>query len=190
MIRTKEDLKEYLKADFESYGFRHPLIGKFTFGENALLFRIVKNLRYLEYYKNKRQRPWDKLFYAWHLLKARRYAIKYQIYLQPNCFGKGLHLVHPGFRRVGSLKSIGDNCTILPMVLIGKKSPNANTSLCTIGNNCYIGTGSIIMNPVTIGNNVTIGAGSVVTKDIPDNCIVAGNPAKVIKFIDSSKEMH
>ena len=39
------------------------------------------------------------------------------------------------------------------------------------------------MGPVRIGNNVTIGAGSVVTKDIPDNCIVAGNPAKVIKTL-------
>lgn len=38
------------------------------------------------------------------------------------------------------------------------------------------------MNPVNIGNNVIIGAGAVVTKDIPDNAIVAGNPAKIIKY--------
>ena len=38
------------------------------------------------------------------------------------------------------------------------------------------------MEPVRIGNNVTIGAGSVVTKDIPDNAVAAGNPAKVIRI--------
>lgn len=50
-----------------------------------------------------------------------------------------------------------------------------------IGTHCFIGCGSIIMPNVSVGNHVIVAAGSVVTKDIPDNCIVAGNPAKVIK---------
>ena len=50
-----------------------------------------------------------------------------------------------------------------------------------IGTHCFIGCGSIIMPNVTIGNHVIVAAGSVVTKDVPDHCIVAGNPAKVIK---------
>ena len=41
--------------------------------------------------------------------------------------------------------------------------------------------------PVIIGNNVTVGAGSVVTKDIPDNAVVAGNPAKIIRMKDITK---
>lgn len=48
----------------------------------------------------------------------------------------------------------------------------------TIGSNVFIGVNSIILPGVTIGSNVVIGAGSVVTRDIPDNSIVAGNPAK------------
>ncbi len=54
----------------------------------------------------------------------------------------------------------------------------------TIGNNVFIGMNSIILKGVTIGNNVIIGAGSLVNKDIPDNCVVAGNPAKVIMSLE------
>jgi len=50
-----------------------------------------------------------------------------------------------------------------------------------IGENCLIGIGAFIMPGISIGNQVIVGAGSVVTKDIPSNCIVAGNPAKIIK---------
>ncbi len=50
----------------------------------------------------------------------------------------------------------------------------------TIGDNVFIGMASIIMPGITIGNNVIIGAGSVVRKDIPDNVVVMGNPAKVV----------
>lgn len=50
-----------------------------------------------------------------------------------------------------------------------------------IKKNCWIGAGATILRGVTIGENSVVGAGSVVTKDVPDNVIVAGNPAKVIK---------
>lgn len=51
-----------------------------------------------------------------------------------------------------------------------------------IGDNVYISPGVKIVKPVRIGNNVTIGANAVVNKDIPDNCVVAGVPAKIIKI--------
>jgi maltose O-acetyltransferase len=53
--------------------------------------------------------------------------------------------------------------------------------LVKIGDNVFIGAGSIILPNVKIGNNVIIGAGSIVTKDVPDNSLVAGNPAKHFK---------
>ena len=59
-----------------------------------------------------------------------------------------------------------------------------------IGNNCWIGTGAIILPGVTIGDNVVIGAGSIVTKDIPSNVVAVGNPCRVLRQIgDRDKEI-
>lgn len=51
-----------------------------------------------------------------------------------------------------------------------------------IGNNVYIGNNSLVMPGVTVGDNVLIAAGSVVTKSVPSNCVVGGNPARIICF--------
>ena len=59
----------------------------------------------------------------------------------------------------------------------------SKTSPVTIGNNVWIGGGSIILPGVTIGDNVTIGAGSVVTKSIRSNVLAYGNPCRIIREI-------
>ncbi|MDE7380675.1 MAG: sugar O-acetyltransferase [Muribaculaceae bacterium] len=89
---------------------------------------------------------------------------------------------------------IGDYCFIGPNVSIYTAchpldSENRNKALewaepVTIGNNVWIGGNTVILPGVTIGNNVVVGAGSVVTKSIPDNVVIAGNPAKIIKQTD------
>lgn len=50
-----------------------------------------------------------------------------------------------------------------------------------IGRSCFIGANAIILPGVTIGDEVVVGSGAVVTKNVPSNCIVAGNPARIIK---------
>ena len=57
-----------------------------------------------------------------------------------------------------------------------------------IGKNCWIGAGAIIMPGVTIGDNVVIGAGSVVTKNVPDFTVVAGNPARIVRKIETQMD--
>ena len=64
---------------------------------------------------------------------------------------------------------------------------HSKIGLVNIGNNVFIGCGSIILCNVNIGNNVVIGAGSVVTHDVPSNSVVAGNPARVITTIEQYK---
>jgi len=89
---------------------------------------------------------------------------------------------------------IGDNCMIAPGVHIYTAThpldPTARNSgrefgkPVRIGHNVWIG-GLAVINPgVTIGNNVVIASGAVVTKDVPDNVVVGGNPARVIKEIE------
>lgn len=74
---------------------------------------------------------------------------------------------------IGHDVTIGDFCEVAPGAKIG-----GNTS---IGNVTFIGMNATILPKLTIGNNVIIAAGSVVTKNIPDNCMVAGVPAIIKK---------
>ncbi len=87
----------------------------------------------------------------------------------------------------------GDNCMLGPNVAIytaghpiypaTRNSSYEYGKEITIGDNVWIGGSTVVCPGVQIGSNVVIGAGSVVTKDIPDWCIAAGNPCKVIRTI-------
>ena len=50
-----------------------------------------------------------------------------------------------------------------------------------IGNNCWIGSGVVILDGITIGNGCVIGSNTIVTKSFPDNCVIVGNPARILK---------
>ena len=123
-----------------------------------------------------------------------RYKV-YQNYRGIN-FGHNVRILHyPRFGSEPFLITIGNDVTITRGVsfithdggvaVFRDKHPGLNLyGRITIGNNVFIGINSIILPNVNVGNNVVIGAGSVVNKDIPDNVVVAGVPAKVIKTIE------
>jgi len=75
---------------------------------------------------------------------------------------------------------IGKNCHISQNVTLGGTSGLYEVPV--LGDNIEVGAGANIIGPIRIGNNVTIGAGAVVLKDLPDNCVAVGVPAKVIKI--------
>lgn len=94
--------------------------------------------------------------------------------------GKGTKFGYGGIAVVLHARTvIGKNCMIGQDVTIGGKSGWYEVPV--IGDNVHISAGARILGPVRIGNNVIIGANAVVVKDVPDNCIVAGIPAKIIK---------
>lgn len=91
--------------------------------------------------------------------------------------------------------TIGDNVTFAPRVHVLAHDASTYNYLgytkvlnTYIGNNVFIGAGSIVMPGCTIGDNVIIGAGSIVTKDLPKNGVYAGNPAKYICSTDAYLE--
>lgn len=85
--------------------------------------------------------------------------------------------------------TIGDNVNIAPKTAIYTadftEDPNIlKIAAVTISDNVWIGANSIILSGVTIGKNAIVGAGSVVTKDVPENMVVVGNPAKILRPIN------
>lgn len=89
------------------------------------------------------------------------------------------------------LITIGDNVTLAPNVHILCHDASTKNALgytkigrVTIGNNVFVGAGSIILPGVSIGDGCIVGAGSVVTRSVPDGMVIAGNPARVIMNSD------
>jgi len=94
-----------------------------------------------------------------------------------------------GLVKIGDDALFGPNVSIFTATHLldpNLRPKNADyTKAVTIGNNVWVGGGSIINPGVKIGDNCVIGSGSVVTKNIPANAVAVGNPCKVIKYIDT-----
>ena len=144
----------------------------------------------------------------------KRKEFGYKIF--PNA-GKNLHIEPPIFCDYGHNVLIGDdcffnfNCVLLDTCLITignavKFGPNVSIYTAThpfnakvrrtglesgekisIGDDTWMGGNSTVLPGVTIGKRVIVGAGAVVTKDVPDDAVVAGNPAKIIRMTDNSE---
>lgn len=90
--------------------------------------------------------------------------------------------------------SIGNNVTITGVKLLTHDASTkralgyTKTGKVIIGNDVFIGHGSIILSNTVIGNRVIIGAGTIVAKDVPDNVVVCGNPMRVICSYDEYME--
>ncbi len=142
--------------------------------------RIRKSVDYLIRIKKKKKFKILQILIREHLRK------KYHILLGENVIIGSLKLPHPHNIVIGRNVKIGKNCTIYHDVTIGQNLGE----FPQIGSNVIIYTGARVIGGITIGDNAIIGANAVVTSDVPENAIVVGMPAKVIKYRSDYDEYH
>ena len=106
--------------------------------------------------------------------------------------GKNLFIDHGMGVVIGETSDIGDNVTIYHMVTLGGIAPSINSNdqrnmkrHPTIKNEVVIGSGAQVLGPVTVGRCAKIGANAVITKDVPENAVMVGIPAKNVGIADS-----
>ena len=99
--------------------------------------------------------------------------------------GKNLFIDHGMGVVIGETSEIGDNVTIYHMVTLGGISPSIDSDgqrdvkrHPSLKNNVVVGAGAQVLGPVTVGENAKIGANAVVTKNVPENAVMVGIPAK------------
>ena len=109
--------------------------------------------------------------------------------------GKNLFIDHGMGVVIGETSEIGDNVTIYHMATLGGISPSINSNEQrnikrhpTLKDNVVVGSGAQILGPVTVGKNAKIGANAVVTKDVPENAVMVGIPAKNVGETSGSDE--
>lgn len=113
--------------------------------------------------------------------------------------GKGFYANHGCTILDCNLITIGDNCLLAPHVVISAATHPLDaearaagvefTAPISLGNNCWLGANSTIIPGVVLGDGVVVGAGAVVTKSFPSNVVVAGVPAKIIRYVDDDDKV-
>lgn len=137
---------------------------------------IIKSLIFGKHSRNLFYHRMGRLsaLYSWILPGDSSITLPFHCKIGANC-----HFVHNRNSHLNAT-AIGSGFICYPGVVIGAKNLK-DKSTPTIGNNVTIGTGSVVVGNINIGDNVQIAANSFVNRSIPANCIIMGNPAKIVK---------
>jgi serine O-acetyltransferase len=167
-------MNRVIKADLFRYG---GLCGTKGFMKGLLIpgFRYMYLLRRASKCK---KYSLMRLFFTF--LKT-RYSYKYGFQIPTATeIGEGFYIGHYGTIVINGKARIGKNCNIAHGVTIGQANRGKLKGCPTIGDNVWIGTGSVIVGNINLGSNVLIAPNSFVNIDIPDNSLVIGNPCKIV----------
>ena len=178
MITTYSDYKLYTNMDAQANGINSRLdyIVTLVYGNiGALVYRYLKTLRKYEYALNR-----GSILQHWYRIRLRLLGNKYGITIIPNTVGYGLFIPHIEGGIVLNCRKMGNNCMVGFGVLCGNKDNQEN--IPTIGDNVKLYTGCKVIGNVTIGNNAEVAPNAVVVKNVPENAIVAGIPARILKI--------
>lgn len=188
MIKTWSDLNYYIKEDAKANfignsSWPHFLLRLLSGSESAHVFKYLKVLRYCEYHYNN-EGIWHRFFYAYYKIRLHRLGFKYNIRIPINVCGFGVTIYHlaGGGGCLVNAKQVGNYCKLQTGVLLGN-AHQSEEEKPVIGNNVTFGPGAKVLGKVIVGDNCFIAANAVVVKDVPDNCLVGGVPAMVIKQI-------
>lgn len=96
--------------------------------------------------------------------------------------GKGLYIGHFGGIILGHEAVLGEYCNLSQGVTIGQAGRGGKQLTPVIGDRVYIGPGAKLFGGIKVGNDVAIGANAVVTKDLPDNAVAVGIPARIVSY--------
>lgn len=184
-FKTWKECKEYMYADafryLGDYGDVKP-VEWLKFYLRHPNYRYVFWMRLAQFVYG---RNWLKIANIYIYIQLQLIRNKTGIQISPATkIGKGFYIGHWG-SIVVNVKEIGENVNIIQTCTIGVAYRGDRGGVPTIGNNVYIGSGARIFGGIKIGNNVAIGVNSVVTKDVLDNSVVVGAPAKVISMSGS-----
>lgn len=182
MITTKQQLREHIQMDMARYHKRRNYFCYFLFGDESFAIRrFLKIWRKTEYYYNtcNKKNPLSLFRFCVYFVIYRRMQLHYKLFLPLNVVGPGLYIPHRMGGVIINAIEVGRNFSISSGCVVGKKGNNESRPI--IGDDVEMCIGSKIIGKVHIGNNSIIAPNSVVVKDVPENDIVSGIPAKSIR---------
>jgi serine O-acetyltransferase len=174
-----KELKNRINADLRRLSKSNSILSYIKFLITNPSFKITFWFRIGSYLKKKNTLLFRILYIIVSVIhKHNQYLTGIQLRFGTQ-IGKGLFFAHFSGIVISRKAIIGDYCTIFHGVTIGSIRGKGEP---VIGNNVVIAPGAKIIGKVKIGNNVFIGANSVVVKDIPDNAVVVGIPARILNM--------
>lgn len=175
-MNKKESFVEYIKADLSR--ICEPTLMNFLkqyFFSRGEVFPYVFWLRIVHFLRKRTLTKYTLAIPAYFIL--RHFQFKYGIHTNPNInIGKGIHIVHGGALYI-NCKSIGEHFTVYQGVTLGSN----DGGIPVVKKNVSVYTGAVVCGSITLNDGCVVGANSYVSRDVEENCLVAGLPAKMLK---------